>query len=119
MKRKFNVTGICVPNMHYMVDISEIAQRIRFYTNGYPYLVSRICWLIELAGYLKSKNKDRGYLLTFDFRKKRDDRLIDCQWVDWDSKRIFDVILNVWTLLKCRDVAKLRLYNSLEEKTLN
>ena len=26
--RKFNVTGICVPNMHYMVDISEKIEQI-------------------------------------------------------------------------------------------
>jgi len=26
--RKFNVTGICVPNMHYMVDISEKIEKI-------------------------------------------------------------------------------------------
>ena len=29
------------------MNISEIAQEIRFYTSGYPYLVSRICLLIE------------------------------------------------------------------------
>jgi len=32
---------------HTGMDISEIAREIRFYTNGYPYLVSRICLLIE------------------------------------------------------------------------
>jgi len=32
---------------HTGMNISEIAQEIRSYTNGYPYLVSRICWLIE------------------------------------------------------------------------
>ena len=29
------------------MNISEIAKEIRFYTSGYPYLVSRICLLIE------------------------------------------------------------------------
>ena len=29
------------------MNISEIAQEIRFYTSGYPYLVSRICLMIE------------------------------------------------------------------------
>ena len=52
----------------------------------------------QLAGYLKSKNIDRGYLLTFDFRKTHDDRFADCQWVEWDGKRIFDVVLSVGTL---------------------
>ena len=51
----------------------------------------------QLTGYLKSKNKDRGYLLTFDFRKTPDDRFADCQWVEWDGKQIFDVVLNVGT----------------------
>ena len=30
------------------MNISEIAHEIRFYTNGYPYLVSKICQLIEI-----------------------------------------------------------------------
>ena len=49
----------------------------------------------QLAGYLKSKNKDRGYLLTFDFRKKPDEKITESQWIEWDGKQIFDVILNV------------------------
>ena len=32
---------------HTGMDIPAIAQEIRFYTSGYPYLVSRICLLIE------------------------------------------------------------------------
>ena len=32
---------------HTDMNISEIAREIRFYTSGYPYLVSRICLLIE------------------------------------------------------------------------
>ena len=32
---------------HTGMNISEIAQEIRFYTSGYPYLVSKICLLIE------------------------------------------------------------------------
>jgi len=32
---------------HTGMNISEIAKEIRFYTSGYPYLVSRICLLIE------------------------------------------------------------------------
>ena len=49
----------------------------------------------QLAGYLKSKNKDCGYLLTFDFRKTRDNRFAESQWIDWEDKRIFDVVLRV------------------------
>jgi len=32
---------------HTEMNISEIANEIRFYTSGYPYLVSKICLLIE------------------------------------------------------------------------
>jgi hypothetical protein len=49
----------------------------------------------QLANYLKSKNIDCGYLLTFDFRKKGDNTFSENQWVEWDGKRIFDVVLRV------------------------
>ena len=49
----------------------------------------------QLAGYLQSKNKDRGYLLTFDFCKTRDDSPTECQWVEWDDKQILDDVLKV------------------------
>jgi hypothetical protein len=47
----------------------------------------------QLADYLKSKNTDCGYLLTFDFRKKGD--VSKSQWIECDGKRIFDVMLQV------------------------
>ena len=49
----------------------------------------------QLANYLKSKNMDSGYLLTFDFRKKGDDSFSENRWIEWDGKRIFDVVLRV------------------------
>jgi len=49
----------------------------------------------QLANYLKSKNMDRGYLITFDFRQKGDDSLSKNKWIDYDGKRIFDVVLRV------------------------
>ncbi|MCL2074505.1 MAG: AAA-like domain-containing protein [Marinilabiliaceae bacterium] len=49
----------------------------------------------QLANYLKSKNMECGYLITYDFRKKRDPLLHETQWVNWKGKRIFDVILRV------------------------
>ncbi|MDR0796675.1 MAG: ATP-binding protein [Tannerella sp.] len=49
----------------------------------------------QLAGYLKSKNIDRGYLLTFDFRKNGDDSFTESQWIEWDGCQIFDVVLRV------------------------
>jgi hypothetical protein len=49
----------------------------------------------QLADYLKSKNMPCGYLLTFDFRKKGDNRFSESQWIECDGKRIFDVMLQV------------------------
>jgi hypothetical protein len=49
----------------------------------------------QLANYLKSKNIDCGYLLTFDFRKKGDSNFSENKWIDWDGKKIFDVVLRV------------------------
>jgi hypothetical protein len=49
----------------------------------------------QLAKYLKSKNIDCGYLLTFDFRKKGDDNFSENRWIECDGKRIFDVVLRV------------------------
>jgi hypothetical protein len=49
----------------------------------------------QLANYLKSKNIDCGYLLTFDFRIKGDDSLSENKWIEYNGKRIFDVVLRV------------------------
>ena len=49
----------------------------------------------QLAGYLKSKKMDCGYLLTFDFRQQGDDRTAESRWIECDGKRIFDVVLRV------------------------
>ena len=49
----------------------------------------------QLANYLKSKNIDEGYLLTFDFRRKGDSTFSENKWIEWDGKRIFDVVVRV------------------------
>lgn len=46
----------------------------------------------QLASYLESKNAPAGYLLTFDFRKGVNKRR-SAQWVDYDGRRIFDVVI--------------------------
>ena len=46
----------------------------------------------QLAGYLDSKGAQVGYLLTFDFRKGVNKQPY-AQWVDFEGKRIFDVLL--------------------------
>jgi len=47
----------------------------------------------QLVSYLKSKDLDEGYLLTFDFRKTPDETYAENKWVEHDGKRIFDVVL--------------------------
>jgi len=49
----------------------------------------------QLAGYLESKNKDTGYLLTFDFRKTENVGKPQIGWVEHKGKRILDVMVGV------------------------
>jgi len=51
--------------------------------------------LEQLAGYLDSKNKDTGYLLTFDFRKESNTGKPQAKWVEHRGKRIFDCMAGV------------------------
>ena len=46
----------------------------------------------QLVGYMDSKSLGAGYLLTFDFRKNVN-RQPHAKWVDFDGKRIFDVVV--------------------------
>jgi len=46
----------------------------------------------QLLGYMARKNADTGYLLTFDFRKEKN-KESKAEWVDFDGKKIFDVIV--------------------------
>ncbi|MCL2220505.1 MAG: AAA-like domain-containing protein [Chitinispirillia bacterium] len=47
----------------------------------------------QLFGYLNSKNKDTGYLLTFDFRKTKNTGKPKLRWVNYQGKKIFDVMV--------------------------
>jgi len=49
----------------------------------------------QLVTYLKSKNHNEGYLLTFDFRKKPDETFAENKWIECDGKRIYDVVLQI------------------------
>ena len=46
----------------------------------------------QLLGYMASKNTCTGYLLTFDFRKGHN-KQPSVGWVDFEGKRIFDVVV--------------------------
>jgi hypothetical protein len=49
----------------------------------------------QLSDYLESKNKDTGYLLTFDFRKADNVGKPQSRWVEHKGKRIWDVMVGV------------------------
>ncbi len=46
----------------------------------------------QLAAYLDAKDANKGYLLTFDFRKERN-RKPRAEWVEYHEKQIFDVMV--------------------------
>jgi hypothetical protein len=46
----------------------------------------------QLLGYMASKNMEKGYLLTFDFRKKKSHEYT-AQWISVGNKDIFEVIV--------------------------
>jgi hypothetical protein len=45
----------------------------------------------QLPEYLSSRGQNKGYLVTFDFSKTRQDK--DPEWVEVGDKRIFEVII--------------------------
>lgn len=45
----------------------------------------------QLSAYLQTRGMSEGYLVTFDFSKNRQDA--EPQWIDWNGKRIFEVII--------------------------
>ena len=47
----------------------------------------------QLFEYLESKNKDTGYLLTFDFRKTNNTGKPQTGWIEYKGKNIFDVLV--------------------------
>jgi len=49
----------------------------------------------QIAGYLESKSKGVGYLLTFDFRKTANVGKPQIGWVEHKGKRILDVMVGV------------------------
>lgn len=45
----------------------------------------------QLSDYLTTRNIVEGYLVTFDFSKNKQD--VEPQWIEWNGKRIFEVII--------------------------
>ena len=45
----------------------------------------------QLSNYLATRGMEEGYLVTFDFSK--DKQNADPQWIEWNGKRIFEVVV--------------------------
>ena len=46
----------------------------------------------QLLGYLKTKNQEKGYLMSFDFRKNMMNNK-NPKWVNLDDVNIFDIVI--------------------------
>jgi len=71
MKRKFNVTGLCDPKRHYMIDITDRLRQIRelvdqgcYFTIEKPWQYGKTTTLIALADFLK----DDYAVISLDFQ---------------------------------------------------
>jgi len=49
----------------------------------------------QICKYLDSKNKTEGYLLTFDFRKTENVGKPKMEWVEYNGKRILDIMVGM------------------------
>jgi hypothetical protein len=45
----------------------------------------------QLAAYLETRHAEEGYLVTFDFSKNK--QTVEPQWIEWNSKRIFEAVI--------------------------
>ena len=46
----------------------------------------------QLLGYMDSRHAEKGYLITFDFRKTSN-KETKSEWIEIGDKRIFDVVV--------------------------
>ena len=95
--REFNVTGICVPNMHYMVDISEKIEKIFKLVEGMKYLTinrGRQYGKTTTLGRLEKRLTDDYLCASISFQYSDVEMFADargfCQSL---LKRIHDVLL--------------------------
>ena len=116
--REFNVTGICVPDMHYMVDIGgKLAIHNRIFEIAVTdYFISRNTTTTRSKGVEGVSHSEIIRNGVFDmelclskFKKhyaeiytekdidflERDGDYSESKWIEWDGKRIFDVVLTV------------------------
>jgi len=98
MKKEFNVTGICDPRLHYMVDTDSRFTR----ECGKPVVLtidevdksSDNQLFLSFLGmlrvkYLDIRNHEKGYLLCFDLSLHKEP--VEPAWREVGGKRIFEV----------------------------
>ena len=77
MRKKFNTTGLCMPEKHYMADISEHLHKIKeyvkrvkelFYYSGIPYKEQTEYFIYES----QNKTVDDPYSVFRNKNEKRD-----------------------------------------------
>lgn len=94
MKRYFNTEGTCNPKEHYMVKLDDRLMQIRTMQTrderrtdviadylGEQFIIELKIWHgneynkrgeRQLADYLNYYHKDRGYMLSFNFNKRKE-----------------------------------------------
>ena len=101
--KKFNITGSCNPERHYMVEPQTRDNRrmdlVVTYGNE-EYIIELKIWRGEkyeeqgrdqLASYLTMRGTAEGYLVTFDFSKQRKET--EPHWIEHMGKRIFETTI--------------------------
>lgn len=103
MPKKFCVTGTCIPEKNYMVDISKRIDTIMhdYIENGQYFTINRArqygktttLYLLERRlqkEYLDYYREDKGYLLSFNFNKKKKTGI---QELNYNGKKILEVVV--------------------------
>jgi len=96
--KRFNVTGLCVPEKHYMCDISNKVSAIAAMVERGDYFTinrARQYGKTTTLRFLDDELARLGYLLTFDFRKENNIGKPQAKWVEHKGKRIFDCMAGV------------------------
>jgi len=97
--KKFNVTGVCIPEEHYMVNTQEKQARImsliqdgKYFTINRARQFGKTTMLMQLNRQLNSIPEYTCIRLTFDFRKNENKERKE-EWISVDGKQIFEVII--------------------------
>ena len=84
MPRKFNITGICVPSRHYMVDMSAVVEQIeeKFIRQGEYFTINR------------ARQYGKSTLLELLYRKLKDQYIV----IDMSFEAADDCFVSMYTM---------------------